>query len=96
MNMEKDLLILNSRLVTYNFENGDRTFNRITIAFRDENTDNETIGLDNIISINLNPNSFDITKAIKPNEYVKCTLGSKRVEDGKFKIIVTKIKGIEV
>lgn len=94
--MEKDILILNSRLTTYNFENGDRTFNRVTFAFRDETADKEMVGVNEILSCSLNPDSFDITKAIKPNEYVKCTLGLKRVEDGKFKYTITKIKGIEI
>lgn len=96
MNKEMDILILNSRITTFNFENGDKTYNVVTFAFRDENADNEISGVNEILKCSLVPNSYDITKAIKPNEYVKCTLSLKRTKDNTFKYIITKIKGIEV
>ena len=95
--MEKDILILNSKLLNYNFENGERTFNRVTFGFRDNMADDKIVGFNEILTCSLDPNSFDITKAIKPNELVKANLELKPdKEPGKFKYTITKIKGIEV
>lgn len=94
--MEKNILILNSKITTFNFENGDRTYNVVTFAFRDDLADNEMIGVNEILRCSLNPTSYDVTKAIKPNEYVKATLSLKRAENNTFKYIITKINNIEV
>ena len=95
--MEKEILILNSRLATYNFEDGrNATYNRVTFSFRDDLADKEMIGFNNVLSCSLNPNSFEITKNIRPNQLVKCTLGLKRAENNTFKYTITKINNVEV
>lgn len=94
--IEKDILILNSKITTFNFENGERTYNVVTFAFRDDLADSEMVGVNEILRCSLTPNSFDITKAIKPNEYVKATLSLKRAENNTFKYVITKLKGVEV
>lgn len=94
--MEKNILILNSKITTFNFENGDRTYNVVTFAFRDDLADKEMIGLNEILRCSLNPTSYDVTKAIKPTEYVKATLSLKRAENNTFKYIITRINDIEV
>lgn len=96
-----NVLILNSSLVTYNFKDKNDTerkmnFNKVTIAFRDDLADDKFVGYNNILSINLDPTSFEITKSIKPNELVKCTLSLKKAEENKFKYTITKIKDILV
>lgn len=94
--IEKNILILNSKITTFNFENGDRTYNVVTFAFRDDLADKEMIGLNEILKCSLNPTSYDVTKAIEPNKYVKATLSLKRAENNTFKYIITKLNDIEV
>lgn len=95
--MEKDILILNSRQVTYKFDDGrSATYNRVTFAFRDDTADKEMTGYNNILSCSLDPSTFDITKGIKPFEIVKARLGLKRAENNTFKYTITRIKDIEV
>lgn len=95
--MNKEILILNSRLTTYKFDDGrSATYNRVTFAFRDETADKEMIGYNNILSCSLDPSSFELTKTIKPNAIVNATLGLKRAENNTFKYIITKINNIDV
>lgn len=95
--MEKEILIINSRLTTYNFEDGrNATYNRVTFAFRDDLADKEQIGFNNILTCSLDPSSFEITKNIKPNQLVRCTLGLKRAENNTFKYTITRINNVEV
>lgn len=93
---EREILILNSKISTFNFENGDKTYNVLTFAFRDNKADKEMVGLNRILRCSLDPTTFDITKAIKPNEYVKAIIDLKDAGNNTFKMTITKINGIEV
>lgn len=96
--MEKEILILNSKLTTYKFDDGrEATYNRVTFAFRDELADKDMVGFNNILSCSLDSDTFNsITKNIKPTELVKVRLALKRAENNTFKYIITKINGIEI
>lgn len=94
--IEKNILILNSKITTFNFENGDRTYNVVTFAFRDNSANDDLVGLNKIIKCSLDVTSYDVTKAIKPNEFVKATLDLKSGEKNTFKLYISKINDIEV
>lgn len=94
--MEKEILILNSGLVKYKFEDRESTYNRVTFAFRDELANKDLFGFNNILSCSLDPSSLDITKDISPDELVTAKLGLKKAKDNTFKYIITEINGIEV
>lgn len=95
--MEKEILILNSKLTTYKFDDGrSATYNRVTFSFRDNTADKEMIGFNNILSCSLDPSTFELTKSIKPNQLVKCELGLKRADNNTFKYIITRINNVEV
>lgn len=93
---EKEILILNSKITTFKFEDRESTYNVVTFAFRDNKADKEMIGLNRILRCSLVVNSYDITKSIKPNEYVKVTLDLKDAGNNTFKMVITKINGVEV
>ena len=93
---ERDILILYSKITTFKFEDRESTYNVVTFAFRDNKADKDLIGLNKILRCSLIPNSFDSTKAIKPNEYVKATLDLKDAGNNTFKMVITKINGVEV
>lgn len=95
--MNKEILILNSRLVTYEFENGRKvTCNRVTFAFRSDDAEKEIVGFDNILSCSLDSSSFELTKTIKPNVLVNAILGTKKAKDNTFKYTIKKINNIEL
>lgn len=91
-------LILSSELRTYKFNDGRSvTKNRVVYAFEDiPQTENYT-GLC-IYNCNISEESFDITKKIKPNEYVNVRLGRKRDRDNpnSFSFIIESINNVEV
>lgn len=95
--MQKEIIILNSRLTTYKFDDGrSATYNRVTFAFRDDLADKELAGFNNILSCSLDPSTFEVTKNIQPTTLVKATLGLKRADNNTFKYIITKINNIDV
>jgi len=93
---EKDILVLNSKITTFKFEDRESTYNVVTFAFRDNKADKEMTGLNRILRCSLIPNSFDVTKKFEPNQYVKATLDLKDAGNNTFKMVITKINGVEV
>ncbi len=95
MKMNVNLMILNSSLVSYKFDdNREMKFNKITFAFRDETAPKELTGVNNILVCNVDPSSYNITKDIKPNDLVPCELSTKKSKDNTFKLTISKIKDI--
>ena len=96
--MNVKCLILSSELRTYRFEDGRSiTKNRIIYAFEDKQQTDKYIGL-SVYNCNISEESFDITKKLKPNEYVNVRLGRKPYKDNSnaFTFIIESINDVEV
>ena len=95
--IEKEIIILNSELVTYKFKDGrSLTRNSVMFALRDDNAKKDLVGYDTVLKCTLDPSSFDLTKDIKPYELVNAYVGFKKADDGKYKMVITEINGIDV
>lgn len=95
MLQEKDILILSSEHVTYNFEKGPQSFNHITYAFKERPDDSKFTGL-TVLTCNVDASSYAMTCNIKPNEWIKAKIGTKQTKDGSFKYVIREIKGVTV
>ena len=96
--MNVKCLILSSELRTYRFDDGRSiTKNRVVYAFEDIPQTEKFIGLC-IYNCNISEESFDITKKLKPNEYVNVRLGRKRDRNNSnnFSFIIESINDVEV
>lgn len=96
--MNVKCLILSSELRTFKFPDGRSvTKNHVVYAFEDEPQTDDFIGL-SIYNCNISEESFDVTKKIKPTEYVNVRLGRKRDRDkpNNFSFVIESINSVEV
>lgn len=96
--MNKDILILNSELRTYKFDDGrEVTKNRVTYAFQETPNTDTKVGYD-VFYCNISSESFDITKKLRPNEIVKARLETKRSRENpnNFQFVIASINNVEV
>lgn len=96
--MNVKCLILSSELRTYKFEDGRSvTKNRVVYAFEDETQTDKYVGL-SVYNCNISEESFDITKKLKPNEYVNVRLDRKRDRNNSnnFSFVIGSINSVEV
>lgn len=96
--MNVKCLILSSELRTFKFDDG-RTLskNHVVYAFEDNPQTDDYVGLC-VYNCNISAESYDITKKLKPNEYVNIRLDRKRDRNNpnNFSFIIGSINSVEV
>lgn len=89
------IMIINSNLVEYTFQDGPRKFNKVTFAFQERANTDYYKGF-TVVQTNIDPSSFVLTKEIEPFQLIDAVVTTKATKDGAFKYTLSQIKDITV